>query len=209
MFPKKLKWNYNKSFTTSILSIFIQITLLHGNIKYVIFKYISVIDIFTIYCLFLITTYMGTLLSLVTSQLTPMSYLCLIRLISWLLMPWLLMSPGHQQPWYWLYSICRSLSYLRTWGRILGTCVISVWRNDIKCKYIFMFTLKNLVPKGLTTLHFKCSNVDINLMGFLPHVSCNMMWSPPYIAGVTLITWPIKFRVECVPVDKLDTKQIT
>ena len=33
------------------------------------------------------------------------SYLCLIRSISWLLMPWLLTSPGHQQPWYWLLHI--------------------------------------------------------------------------------------------------------
>ena len=38
------------------------------------------------------------------------SYLGLTRSISWLLMPWLLTSPGHQQPWYWLYRICRSWS---------------------------------------------------------------------------------------------------
>ena len=30
------------------------------------------------------------------------SYLSLTRPISWLLMPWLLTSPKHQQPWYWL-----------------------------------------------------------------------------------------------------------
>ena len=42
------------------------------------------------------------------------SYLVLTRSISWLLMPWLLMSPGHQQPWYWLTCrIGRFLSYLR------------------------------------------------------------------------------------------------
>ena len=41
------------------------------------------------------------------------SYLGLTRSISWLLMPWLLTSPGHQQPWYWLNRICRSFSYLR------------------------------------------------------------------------------------------------
>ena len=41
------------------------------------------------------------------------SYLGLTRSISWLLMPWLLPSPGHQQPWYWLCRICRSWSYLR------------------------------------------------------------------------------------------------
>ena len=37
-----------------------------------------------------------------------------------------------------------------TWGRILSTCVKSMWRNDIKCKYMFMFPLKNLARKGLT-----------------------------------------------------------
>ena len=36
------------------------------------------------------------------------SYLGLSRSISWLLMPWLLTSPWHQQPWYWLCRICRS-----------------------------------------------------------------------------------------------------
>ena len=41
------------------------------------------------------------------------SYLGLTRSIWWLLMPWLLTSPGHQQPWYWLCRICRSWSYLR------------------------------------------------------------------------------------------------
>ena len=35
------------------------------------------------------------------------------------------------------------------WGRILSTCFISMWRNDTKCKYMFMFLLKNLARKGL------------------------------------------------------------
>ena len=41
------------------------------------------------------------------------SYFSLTRSISWLLMPWLLASPGYQQPWYWLCRIGRSLPYLR------------------------------------------------------------------------------------------------
>ena len=41
------------------------------------------------------------------------SYLGLTRSISWLLMPWLLASPGHQQPWYWLCKISKSRSYMR------------------------------------------------------------------------------------------------
>ena len=40
------------------------------------------------------------------------SYLGLTRSISWLLMPWRLTPPGHQQPWYWR-RIGRFLSYLR------------------------------------------------------------------------------------------------
>ena len=36
-----------------------------------------------------------------------------------------------------------------TWGRILSACVISMWSNDIKCKYMFMFPLENLSRKGL------------------------------------------------------------
>ena len=41
------------------------------------------------------------------------SYLSLTRSKSWLMMPWLLASPGHRQPWYWLFRIGRSMSYLR------------------------------------------------------------------------------------------------
>ena len=41
------------------------------------------------------------------------SYLGLARSISWLLMPWLLLLPRPQQPWYCLHRIGRSLSYSR------------------------------------------------------------------------------------------------
>ena len=41
------------------------------------------------------------------------SYLGLTRSITWLLRPWPLTSPEHQQPCYWLCRICRSWSYLR------------------------------------------------------------------------------------------------
>ena len=48
-----------------------------------------------------------------TLNVRELSYLGLTRSISWLLMPWLLTSPGHQQPWCWLCRICKSWSYLR------------------------------------------------------------------------------------------------
>ena len=52
-------------------------------------------------------------IKILTLNVRGPSYLGLTRSISWLLMPWLLTSPGHQQPWYWLCRICKSLSYLR------------------------------------------------------------------------------------------------
>ena len=33
--------------------------------------------------------------------------------VSWLLMPWLLSSPGHQHEWYWLCGIGKFLPYMR------------------------------------------------------------------------------------------------
>ena len=87
------------------------------------------------------------LFPLLTLNVRRPSYLGLTRSISWLLMPWLLMSPGHQQPWYWLCRICRSWSSLR---KDLSTCVLSMWSNDIKCKYMSMFPLKKLALKWLS-----------------------------------------------------------
>ena len=57
------------------------------------------------------------------------SYLGLTRSISWLLMPWLLTSPGHQQPWYWLCRIGRFLSYLRKDFNYLSHINLEKWHK--------------------------------------------------------------------------------
>ena len=67
------------------------------------------------------------------------SYLALTSSISWLLMPWLLASPGHQQPWYWL---CKIISPGLIRGRISIIFGMSVWRNDIKYKYVYVSSEK-------------------------------------------------------------------
>ena len=64
------------------------------------------------------------------------SYLGLVRSISWLLMPWLLASPGHQPPWYWRCKICKSQSCTRKDFNYLWhvsveewhTCLCSLWK---------------------------------------------------------------------------------
>ena len=35
-----------------------------------------------------------------------------------------------------------------------------MWRNDMKCKYMFMFPLKNLARKGLKILQLKHQYID-------------------------------------------------
>ena len=57
------------------------------------------------------------------------SYLGLTRPISWLLMPWLLTSPEHQQPWYWLCRIGRFLSYLRKDFNYLRRTIMEKWHK--------------------------------------------------------------------------------
>ena len=57
------------------------------------------------------------------------SYLSLTRSISWLLIPWLLTSPGHQQPCYWLCRICRSRSYLRKDFKYLCHINVELWHK--------------------------------------------------------------------------------
>ena len=54
--------------------------------------------------------------------------------ISWLLMPWRLASPGHQQA-YVIDRRGQTGTCLPRW-RISTTYGVSVSRNDIKCKYI-------------------------------------------------------------------------
>ena len=51
-------------------------------------------------------------------------------------MPWLLASPGHQHPWFWLCRMGKFLYYSRKDFNYL--CHVS------------LFAMKNLAPKGLT-----------------------------------------------------------
>ena len=50
-----------------------------------------------------------------------------------------------------------------TRGRISTTCVMSVWRNAINCRYIFMFATENFARKGCRlpqSLVYGCRSAD-------------------------------------------------
>ena len=56
----------------------------------------------------------------------------------WLLIPWFLASPEHQQPWYWLCRIARSVSPIRKNLNHMHQCWETIKK---KCKFIFYVSL--------------------------------------------------------------------
>ena len=87
---------------------------------------------------------------LLTLNVRGPSYLGLTRSISWLLVPRLLASPGHQQPWYWLCRIGRSLSYPRRYFNYL--CRLdSLWPSDALWRKRSGSTLAHVMACCLTT----------------------------------------------------------
>ena len=68
------------------------------------------------------------ILHLLTLNVRGPSYLGLTSSIPWLLMPWLLTSPGHH-PWYWLCRIGRFLSHLRKDFNYLRRINVEKWHK--------------------------------------------------------------------------------
>ena len=54
--------------------------------------------------------------------------------VSWLLMPCLIASPGHQQLWVWTCFVG-----LGRRGRISTTCAISLWRDNVNANTIYQW----------------------------------------------------------------------
>ena len=65
----------------------------------------------------------------------------------WLQMPWLLISPIHQQSWYWLYRINRTLS--STHKGFNNLCHLGLW-EIIENANIFLRFLKQILQARLT-----------------------------------------------------------
>ena len=63
------------------------------------------------------------------------------RSISWLLMTWPLLSPGHQQRWHWLCMIKGSLASTRK-DSIYLNWISRVLRKYRKCKMFYIFQNK-------------------------------------------------------------------
>ena len=77
-----------------------------------------------------------------------------------------------------------------TWGRILSTCVISKWSNDIKCKYMFLFHLNKIACKWLVNVSYESAittkrNTTMCLFHVIPCTST--VWSVGLRTGMRYI----------------------
>ena len=68
-------------------------------------------------------------------------------------------------------------------GSVSSPCVKSMWSNDIKCKYMFMFPLKNLARKGLIV----CMVLSDH---FCPHKYSSQKATPhPWLWNMWYLLW--------------------
>ena len=120
-----------------------------------------------------------------TLNMRGLSYPGLTRSISWLLMSWLLASPGHQQPWYWLCRIGRSLSYLRK--DINHQCHINVEEWHKMWIYVLCSLWKNYHVKGWGHISNTTHSPTATRLGLCCSLtSCG--------SSFCLTTWPIFWR---------------
>ena len=74
--------------------------------------------------------------------------------VSWLLMPWHLVGPGHHQAWHfskntWFGSL---LFYLR-WAGVWINCTLLLLKNGIKCKYVALIETAEHVKFGCDDMY--------------------------------------------------------
>ena len=101
------------------------------------------------------------------------------RSIPWLLMPWLLASPWHQQPWYWIYRTNKSLTFMRQVFNYLH----HPWFKELqKMKNTLLCFLKNKFNMRLVEV----PSYD-DVLRQVPHEEYNRVCHPAAIAGATIL----------------------
>ena len=143
------------------------------------------------------------------------------RSVPWLLMPWWLTSPGHQQPWYWLYmtasvpvkqpwSIWANLSdeSLTHWGWVMHICVsklaIISSSNDFspgRCQAIIWNNTGILLIEPLRT-NFSEISIKIYTFSFKKmHLKMSSGKWRPFCLGLNVL------RNDCIIISKQNMAQ--
>ena len=81
------------------------------------------------------------------------------------ILPWLLASPGHQQPWYWLCRIGRPLSYMRKYLNYLCHINAREWHKCLIHVYVPTERVNRFLVSG--------NEVWLNILGEIDQIhSC-------------------------------------
>ena len=103
-----------------------------------------------------------------------------------LLMPLLLASPGHQQPWYRIWHIAKSLVFYEQWFRLPAP---SQFRKHRKCIYIGIISVHNSVQQGLcqilTNIAQEVDGIGIHSAHFAQ--DSDVVW-PLHLHSLTIVT---------------------
>ena len=136
-----------------------------------------------------------------------------INLISLSLMPWCLASPGHQQPWYWLCRIGRSLFYLRKDFNNLCQINVEEWHKNVN---ICLFPLKNFAPKSLIhawpSLNWliRIITTSCNAFQFTHFISYNMVHISSFKENSAIdifLSWAVFYKTTLRCLHKIDSSK--
>ena len=107
-----------------------------------------------------------------------------------LLMPWLCKEPGHQQPWYWVYRICRFFSYLRKCFKY--PCQINLEERHKMQIYVYVRSEKICTQRvNMIILSTSCSIQSCH------PIKCYTVWLHSYIMWFTGMLFSAILSLPC------------
>ena len=123
-----------------------------------------------------------------------LEYIRKFRSTPWLLMPWLLVSPRHQQPWHWLPRMNGSLSFIRKNFQLPLPSLIGRWK---KMQIYFDGLVEDCNNSNALAIDFSLSSQTIHHIHYtqrIMHIIYALLWFGtcqfyPYPSGLLHWHW--------------------
>ena len=109
-------------------------------------------------------------------------------------MPWLLTSPGHQQPWYWLHRVCRPFSCLRKDFKYLCQINVEEWHK----MQIHVYIPSEKFSKGLSMSETGTVFAWISNCILKNDAGCNYLFIPySPVSGTHIYSYMLHWWICC------------
>ena len=121
------------------------------------------------------------------------------RLIPWLLMPWLLKQPGHQQPWYWISRINRSLSSTgKDFNYLCHISIVKLQKMELYC-FLNKICLQNGIHLDSASRVSQWNYMFSYLQEIYPPLFCRLHLYGE-LAGVLFSGGMVPIHINCLTV---------